>query len=66
MSITSVISYATVNIRSALTDGGSILHDLPLVKYLYFDGSWATERPKGAGGSCVMEAQCQVLYGLQG
>lgn len=36
MSITSVISYGTVNIRSALSDGGSILHDLPLVKYLYF------------------------------
>lgn len=36
MSITSVISYGTVNIRSALSDGGSILHDLPLVKYLFF------------------------------
>lgn len=36
MSITSVISYATVNIRSALSDGGDILHDLLLVISLYF------------------------------
>lgn len=38
MSITSVISYATVNIRAAVSDGGEILHDLPLVKSLYSFG----------------------------
>lgn len=36
MSITSVISYATVDIRSALSDGRGILHDLPLVKSIFF------------------------------
>lgn len=66
MSITLVISYATVNIRSAMSDGGGILHDLPLVRSLYFFCFRAREKAKSAGGFCVSEAQCQVLSELQG
>lgn len=45
MSITSVISYARVNIRLALSDGGGIHHDLPLVACLDFFVSRAREQP---------------------
>lgn len=52
--------------RSALSDGEDILHDLPPMISLHFSGSRARQRPTGAGGFCVREAQCQVLSQLWG